>query len=123
MSGSKESTSTAESLPEIPKLKASLVEASGKRSARSAPSRSEDSGVDLKAFSGGYSTRVDLNGSNRSLISNAGVGVSPPGVAFTPSPPPGGPILRNGGTSPSPRGQAQLRRVKQFCISTVKSKH
>lgn len=100
-------------LPEIPKLKPSLVEASGKRTTRSGPSCFEDSGLDLKeSLAGGHSTRVDLNCGSRSLVSNGGAGISPPGVAFTPSPPPGGPVLRNGATSPSPRGQPQLRRVR-----------
>ena len=117
MSSSKES-STVESLPEIPKTKPSLVEASGKRSARSTPSRLEDSGLDLKeSFSCGYSTRGDFNCSNRSLVSSGGAGISPPGMPYTPSPPPGGPILRNGGTSPSPRGQPQLRRVRAAIIN------
>ena len=98
-----------ESLPEIPKLKPSLVEASGKRTTRNTQSNFEDSGLDLKeSLASAYSTRADLNCSNRSLVSN---GRSPPGGAFTPSPPPGGTILRNGGISPSPRGQQQLRRV------------
>lgn len=112
MTSTRESTSTVESLPEIPKTKPSLVEAAGKRSARSTPSRLEDSGLDLKEF--GYSTRAELNCSTRSLVSNGGgsaVSSPAPRMAFAPSPPPGGPILRNGGTSPSPRGQQQLRRV------------
>ena len=101
-----------ESLPEIPKLKPSLVEASGKRTARSAQSNFEDSGLDLKeSLTSAYSTRADLNCSNRSLVSTGAAGRSPPGGALTPSPPLGGPILRNGGISPSPRGQPQLRRV------------
>lgn len=102
-----------ESLPEIPKLKPSLVEAPGKRTTRSTQSNFEDSGLDLKeSLAGAYSTRVDLNCSNRSLVSN---GRSPPGGAFAPSPPPGGPVLRNGGISPSPRGQ-QLRRVSGLLL-------
>ena len=101
-----------ESLPEIPKLKPSLVEASGKRTARGTQSNFEDSDLDLKeSLASAYSTRADLTCSNRSLVSTGAAGRSPPGGAFTPSPPPGGPILRNGGISPSPRGQSQLRRV------------
>ena len=101
-----------ETLPEIPKLKPSLVEASGKRTARSTQANFEDSGLDLKeSLTSAYSTRADLNCSSRSIVSNGAAGRSPPGGAFTPSPPPGGPILRNGGMSPSPRGQPQLRRV------------
>ncbi len=107
--------STVESLPEIPKLKPSLVEASGKRTARSTQSNFEDSGLDLKeSLTGAYSTRADLNCSNRSLVSTGAAGRSPPGGALTPSPPPGGPTLRNGGISPSPRGQPQLRRVSDL---------
>ena len=122
MNGSKESS--VETLPEILKPKPSLVEASGKKSARSAASRMEDSGLDLReSLSGGYSTRVDMNCSSRSLISNGGAGVSPPGIAFAPSPPPGGPILRNGGTSPSPRGQAQFRRVCLYLQALLHALH
>ena len=109
--------STVASLPEIPKQNPSLVEASGKRTTRSTPQCFEDSGLDLKeSLASAYSTRVDLNSNNRSLISNGGAGRSPPRGAFTPSPPPGGPILRNGGISPSPRGQPQLRRVRVYLL-------
>ena len=101
-----------ETLPEISTAKPSLVETPGKRTLRSTQSNFEDSGLELKeSLASAYSTRVDLNCNNRSLVSNGTAGRSPPGGPFTPSPPPGGPILRNGGISPSPRGQSQVRRV------------